>query len=268
MTAPMLGWVSGQRPPPDRQRRPTNAQWSITVAALCLATFIALRLMLVFANGPSAFDVWLEDHVRQEHASRALKILEHLVSLPGSRNGAMAVTVSVGAWVWFRRRDVRPGILLVAAFTGTAATVALLKTLLVLVWPIEAPDGDAARAFVSSHTATAVAVFAMLAVVVALSGREDLLRLAVAAAVTMVAAVALAEMAAGRHYLVDLVSGAAVGGVWVFALVPLGQLLWARPDLGGLPKRLYQDDRPREYALEGTASEHDLSARQLGPPET
>jgi membrane-associated phospholipid phosphatase len=268
MTAPMLRRVSSQRPPPDRQRRPTNAQWSITVAALCLATFIALRFVLLLANGPSAFDVWLEDHVRQEHASRALRILEHLVSLPGSRKGAMAVTVSVGAWVWFRRRDVRPGIVLVAAFTGTAATVALLKTLLVLVWPIEAPGGDAARAFVSSHTANAVAVFAMLAVVVALSGREDLLRLAVAAAVTMVAAVALAEMAAGRHYLVDLVSGAAVGGAWVFALVPLGQLLWARPDLGSLPKRLYQDDPARDYTLEGATSERDLSAREFSPPET
>lgn len=143
MTAPMLRRVSSERPPADRQRRPTDAQWSITVAALCLATFIALRLMLILANGPSALDVWLEDHVRHEHASRALKILEHLASLPGSRKGAMAVTVSVGAWVWFRRRDVRPGILLIAAFTGTTATVALLKKLLVLVWPIEAPGGDA-----------------------------------------------------------------------------------------------------------------------------
>jgi membrane-associated phospholipid phosphatase len=268
MTAPMLRRVSSNSPPADRQRRPTNAQWSITVAALCLATFIALRLMIVLANGPSALDVWLEDHVRQEHASRALKILEHLVSLPGSRKGAMAVTVSIGAWVWFRRRDVRPGILLIAAFTGTTATVALLKKLLVLVWPIEAPGGEAARAFVSSHTASAVAVFAMLAVIVALSGRGDLLRLAVAAAVFMVGTVALSVMAAGHHYFVDVVSGAAVGGLWVSALVPLGQLLWARPDLGTLPKRLYQDDLAREYTLEGTTSELDLSARQFGPPET
>lgn len=268
MTAPMLRRVSSQRPPPDRQRRPTNTQWSITVAALCLATFLALRLMLVLANGPSSLDVWLEDHIRQEHASRALKVLEHLASLPGSRKGAMAVTVSIGAWVWFRRRDVRPGILMIAAFTGTTATVSLLKELLVLLWPIEAPGGDAARAFVSSHTANAVAVFAMLAVVVALSGRGDLLRLAVAGAVFMVGTVALSVMAAGHHYFVDVVSGAAVGGLWVSALVPLGHLLWARPDLGGLPIRSHQGDTVRDDTLEGTTSVRDLSARQFSPPET
>jgi membrane-associated phospholipid phosphatase len=211
---------------------------SIAAAVLCLVTFVALRLVLLQANGPLAFDVWLEDHIRQENASRTLKILEHLASLPGSRKGAMAETVSVGAWAWFRRRDVRPGILLAAAFTGTTATVALLKTFLVRFWPINAAGAEAEeRAFVSSHTANAVAVFAMLVVVVALSGRRNLFRLAVVAAGIVAAAVALSVMAADRHYLVDVVSGIAVAGLWVSILVPVGYLMWTRPDLRDRLKR-------------------------------
>lgn len=211
---------------------------SVAAAALCLVIFVALRLVLLQANGPLAFDVWLEDHIRQENASRTIKILEHLASLPGSRKGAMAVTVSVGAWAWFRRRDVRPGILLAAAFTGTTATVALLKTFLVRFWLINAAGVDAEeRAFVSSHTANAVAVFAMLVVVIGLSGRRDLLRLAAVVAIIVVAGVALSVMAADRHYLVDVISGVAVAGLWVSVLVPVGYLMWTRPDLRDRLKR-------------------------------
>jgi membrane-associated phospholipid phosphatase len=247
--------MSSPRSSVDGQRRLKNPQRSIAVALLCLATFIALRLMLLHANGPSAFDVWLDHHIRQEDASRTFQILEHLASLPGSAKGAMTLTVCVGAWVLYRRRDVRPGILLAAAFTGTAATVALLKTFLVRLWPIDAPGGEAAeRAFVSSHTANAVAVFAMLAVIVALSGRGDLLRLAVAAAVFMVGTVALSVMAAGHHYLVDVVSGAAVGGLWVSALVPAGHLMWTRSGLTGLPRRQHDDTTGRDHAVQGTMS--------------
>ena len=202
---------------------------SIVAAALCLVIFVALRLVLLQANGPLAFDVWLEDHIRQEKASRTIKILEHLASSPGSRIGAISVTVSVGAWAWFRRRDVRPGILLAAAFTCTTATVALLKTFLVRFWLINAAGVDAEeRAFVSSHTANAVAVFAMLVVVVGLSGRRDLLRLAAVVAIIVVAAVALS---------VDVISGVAVAGLWVSVLVPVGYLMWTRSDLRDRLKR-------------------------------
>ena len=206
---------------------------SIAAATLCLITFAVLRLLLLVMDGPLRFDVWLEGHIRQEHASRTIKIVEYLASLPGSRKGAVVLIVVVAAWAWFRWRDVRPGLLLMAAFTVTTATVALLKTLMAHVMPIASPDGELEdRVFLSTHTANAVAVFAMLAVVIALSRRE-LLRPVVTLAVVVVGSVALSVMAADRHYLVDVVSGAAVAGFWVCVLVPVGELVCRRatPDL-------------------------------------
>jgi membrane-associated phospholipid phosphatase len=202
---------------------------SIAAAALCIVTFLILRLSLLLLDGPAPFDVWLVDHIRQPHASQGIRILERLAALPGSRKGAAALVLGVGAWAWFRRGDVRPGALLLAAFAATLVTVEMLKALLVRVMPI-APSGEPEeRAFLSSHVAIAVAVLAMLVVVIGLSGRRALLRLAVAVAIVAVSAVAVSVMANDKHYLVDVLSGAAVAGFWVSVLALVGHDMWTRP---------------------------------------
>lgn len=201
---------------------------SIAGAAFCLATFLILRLSLLFFDGPSPLDVWLAEHVRQPDPSRELKILERLAAAPGSRKGAVLLILGLGAWAWLRRRDVRLGALLIAAFLATIATVEILKTLLVRVMPI-APTGDLDdRAFLSSHVAIAVALLGMLVVVIALSGHRALLPLTVASAIVLVGGVALSVMASDMHYLVDILSGAAVAGFWVCVLAPLADLMWGR----------------------------------------
>lgn len=208
----------------DVDRRVLRA--SIAAAALCLVTFLILRLLLLFLDGPSPFDVWLAGHVRQPYPSQGLKILERLAALPGSRKGAAALILAVGAWAWLRRRDVRLGALLIAAFAATTATVEILKTLLVRVMPI-APTGEAEdRAYLSSHVAIAVAICAMLVVVIWLSGHRNLLPLAVAMAIVLVSGVALSVMATDMHYFVDVLSGAAVAGFWVSVLAPVAALMW------------------------------------------
>lgn len=201
----------------------------IATAALCLVAFLILRLLLLLLDGPSPLDVWLADHIRQPHASQGIKILERLAALPGSRKGAAALILGVGAWAWFRRGDLRPGALLLAAFAATLATVEILKALLVRVMPI-APSGEPEdRAYMSSHVAIAVAVFGVLVVVIGLSGRRDLLRPAVAVAIVAVGAVAVSVMAADKHYLVDVLSGAAIAGFWVSVLALVGHDMWRRP---------------------------------------
>jgi membrane-associated phospholipid phosphatase len=202
---------------------------SIAAAALCLVTFFLLRFLLLLLDGPSPFDIWVANHVRQPNASQGIKFVEHLAALPGTRKGAAALILGVGAWAWLRRRDVRPGALLIATFVATTATVAILKTLLVRVMPV-APTGEPEdRAFLSSHVAVAVALFAMLVVVIWLSGHRDLLPVAATVAIVLVGAVALSVMATDMHYLVDVLSGASVGGFWVAVFAPVGYLMWRRP---------------------------------------
>jgi membrane-associated phospholipid phosphatase len=216
-----------------RNRRIANVdrrvlRTSIAGAAFCLVTFLILRLSLLFFDGPSPLDVWLAEHVRQTDPSRELKILERLAAAPGSRKGAVLLILGLGAWAWLRRRDVRLGALLIAAFLATIATVEILKTLLVRVMPI-APTGDLDdRAFLSSHVAIAVALLGMLVVVIALSGHRALLPLTVAIAIVLVGGVALSVMASDMHYLVDILSGAAVAGFWVCVLAPLADVMWGR----------------------------------------
>jgi membrane-associated phospholipid phosphatase len=202
---------------------------SIAAAALCLVTFLILRLLLLFLDGPSPLDVWLAEHIRQPNPSQGIKILERLIALPGSRKGAAVLILGVGAWAWFRRGDLRPGALLLAAFVATVATIEILKALIVRVMPI-APSGEPEdRAFLSSHVAIAVAVLGVLVVVIGLSGRRDLLRPAAAIAIVAVGAVAVSVMAADKHYLVDVLSGAAIAGFWVSVLALVGHDMWTRP---------------------------------------
>lgn len=200
----------------------------IAVAALCLVTFLISRLLLLLLNGPSPLDIWLSDHVRQPHPSQGLKLAERLAALPGSVKGATALILGVAAWAWLRRRDVRPGVLLIGAFVVTKASVDVLKTLLVHMMPSAPISGPTDRAFLSSHVAVAVAVFGMLVVVIWLVGRRELLFPAVAVAIAVVGAVALSVMATGDHYFVDVVSGAAVGGFWVAIFAVVGDLMWRR----------------------------------------
>lgn len=214
---------------------------SIAVAALCLVTFLIARLLLLILDGPSSFDIWLSNIVRQPHPSQTLKIVEHVADLPGSGKGAVALILVVGVWAWLRRRDLRPGVLLVAAYIVTKASVEVLKMLLVHVMPT-APIGDRVNvAFLSTHVAVAVAMLAMLVVVIWLFGHRNLVPLGVALTAVLVIGVALSVMATDRHYFVDVLSGAAIGGFWVAVLVPVGDLMWKRlpaPISPGSPKEL------------------------------
>lgn len=216
-----------------RNRRIANVdrrvlRTSIAGAAFCLVAFLLLRLLLLFLDGPSAFDVWLAEHIRQPDPSRGIKILERVAAFPGSRKGAAALILGVGLWAWLRRGNVWLGALLFAACLATTATVEILKTMLVRVMPI-APTGDVDdRAFLSSHVAIAVAFFGMLVVVIALSERRALLPLTVAMAIVLVGGVTLSVMASDMHYFVDILSGAAVAGFWVCVLAPVADLMWER----------------------------------------
>ena len=204
---------------------------SIAVAALCLIIFLLLRLLILLHDGASPMDIWLSDHIRQPHPSQGLKIVERLGELPGSPKGATALILGVGAWAWFRRRDIRPAVLLIGAFVVTKASVDILKMLLgvnVHVMPIPTTGDMQDRAFLSSHVAVAVALFAMLVVIIWLFGRRDLLLPAVAVVILLISAVALSVIATDKHFFVDVASGAAVGVFWVALFAPVAELMWRR----------------------------------------
>ena len=118
----------------DRQMLRT---W-IAVAARCVSSRSSSRGSCLLLDGPSPFDIWLSDHIRQPHPSQGLKLVERLAALLAPSR-CTALILGVAAWAWLRRRDVRPGVLLIGAFVVTKASVDVLKTVLLHMMPISAP---------------------------------------------------------------------------------------------------------------------------------
>jgi membrane-associated phospholipid phosphatase len=203
----------------------------VAASLACIAVFIALRVQLVRQGGESGLDRWVAARVERDEGSPAAALVERGLTKPGSRKGATLISLAIGAWAWVRRRDLRWGLLLLAVFTGTTATVAIVKIGIVL----QPFDADLDRAYLSEHAANAAAVFGMILVLSILSHERLVLIGAVGAiaagAVAVVALVSFSVVAAGHHYLSDVIGGFAVAGAWVFALTPAAHSMWRRPQL-------------------------------------
>jgi membrane-associated phospholipid phosphatase len=217
----------------DAPRRRKVLVASVAAAIACATLFLALRVVVLRANGPSAVDTWIAARLETDRGTWLLSLVRDLAAFPGTRKGVLAAVLVILVWGWLRDRDVRPGVLVAVAFILTAATVAILKGVDVDVSPGvggEEPgvgdDEAVERAFVSSHVANATALFAMLAVALAASRRRRLGRLAMILAVVVVSVVGMTVMADGLHFLTDVVSGAAVAGVWVSVLTPVAYALY------------------------------------------
>jgi hypothetical protein len=207
----------------------------IAGALVCLAIFLLVRIDLVRNGGESTLDRWVAEQVgHHRNESPTFELIERAVTAPGSRKGAMLLSLTIGALAWLRYRDLRWTALLVAAFVATDATVMIVKAGLVLE-PFHANLG---RAYLSEHTANAAAVFGMLLVLSILTHERGALLLAIGAVgggvVTLVAA---SIMVAGHHWFSDVLGGLAVAGAWIFAFTPAAHSLWRRPDLVAAARR-------------------------------
>jgi membrane-associated phospholipid phosphatase len=225
---------------------------SIAGVLACLAVFAVLRVELVRQHGETSLDRWVSHGVvNEKHESWAVELAERVTAAPGSRMDSLLVCVAVGAWAWFRRRDLRWGALLIAAFLATTATVAILK-----IWLVRDPfDAGLDRAYVSLHAADTAAVFGMMVVLSILARERRSVRVGVGAfAVAVVTLVAFSVIVAGHHWLTDVIGGLAIAGAWIFGLLPAAYAMWRRPEVAA---RLQKDraSRPPEGPDERAAAE-------------
>jgi membrane-associated phospholipid phosphatase len=251
---------------------------SIGGALACAAILLGLTLFVLRSHGPSTVDVRLASALLDEHESRIVEFAERLVTYSGSKTGGFLLIVAATTWWWIFRRDLRPGILLAAALTGTAATATLLKHVVGRVAPLRAlhPDATVGRSFPSLHAAILVSICGMGIVVVVLSRRSERpiplpAAVALAAAATTVVAVSMMRM--GQHWLTDILAGAALAGIWVFVLLFLAYEMWTKPALAarlrrGRPEVAREPELPRsgETALETDLSERSTAGSSSGEP--
>ena len=160
------------------------------------------------------------------HREPWLTTTARVVTVLGSSVFLIPLVLMVGAWYWRRRRTRGPLLLLGAAYGGAYLLSQAIKTLAGRARP---PAGLAAghypgHSFPSGHATQAVAVFSMLAAVVAAGTPRWSRKVAVWAAAILVATiVGITRLYLGAHWLTDVLGGSALGTVWFLVVLATSQ---------------------------------------------
>jgi undecaprenyl-diphosphatase len=133
-----------------------------------------------------------------------------------------ALVAVVGLGWWSRVRGWRPLWLLASAWLGAWALSDIVKQLTHRARPpaAQAIGHWSGYAFPSGHTTKAVAVYGMLAALLAAASSTWTRKVAVWTAAVLVAGlVGLSRLYLGANWLTDVLGGFALGGAWLFALL-------------------------------------------------
>jgi membrane-associated phospholipid phosphatase len=149
------------------------------------------------------------------------RLLQDITNV-GSARLLLPLIVAVGVGWWLRRRTWRPLALLAAAYLGADLAFNAVMDLVqrprppaaILLKPVAGPS------FPSGHATQAVAVYGMLAALLAAATPRWARKVAAwAAAVVIVEVVAVSRLYLGAHWLTDVLGGLALGAAWLFALL-------------------------------------------------
>ncbi len=182
---------------------------------------------VVGGRGSARFDrpvlEWFARH-REPWLTTAMWIVTAL----GSAGVLLPLGLAVGGWYWWRRGQPRSFILLAAAYGGSEL---LSETVRALTRRARPPARLAAGhfdgfAFPSGHATHSVAVYGMLAVVLAAGMPRWPRKVAVwAGAVSIATAVGVTRLYLGAHWLTDVLGGWALGSLWLFLVVVASQAI-------------------------------------------
>jgi undecaprenyl-diphosphatase len=156
------------------------------------------------------------------HREAWLTRLTQDITNVGSARLLLPLIGLVGVGWWLRCRTWRPLGLLAATYAGADLAFNAVKDLAqrprppaaILLKPVAGPS------FPSGHATQAVAVYGMLAALLAAATSSWARKVAAwAAAVVIVGVVAVSRLYLGAHWLTDVLGGLALGAAWLFALL-------------------------------------------------
>ena len=219
--------TAGGRAGPRGRRR---AGWTFPAATAPVAALAASLLGLILVGalaggllrqaGPTGLVDQPAASFLVAHRQGWLTGVMRLVTDLGAAGVLVPLVLAAGlAWRW-RRGSWRPLALLAGAAAGAWVVQVAVKQLVERPRP---PAGLALShatgfAFPSGHATDAAAVYGMLAVLLARSGRPAARVAAWAGAAALVALVGLSRLYLGVHWLSDVVAGAALGIAWLLAI--------------------------------------------------
>jgi membrane-associated phospholipid phosphatase len=224
--------TAGGRAGPRGRRR---AGWTFPAATAPVAALAASLLGLILVGalaggllrqaGPTGLVDQPAASFLLAHRQGWLTGVMRLVTDLGAAGVLVPLVLAAGlAWRW-RRGSWRPLALLAGAAAGAWVVQVAVKQLVERPRP---PAGLALShatgfAFPSGHATDAAAVYGMLAVLLARSGRPAARVAAWAGAAALVALVGLSRLYLGVHWLSDVVAGAALGIAWLLAIFIAGR---------------------------------------------
>lgn len=189
------------------------------IGAFLLAALAGTALDMVdngsgFARWDEAAAEWGAAHAT-EWSTTLLKIITQL----GASWFAVLLAAVVGLVEYFRRRSADVPLFLAASYLGHAAISNGLKWVVSRERPfVDHLVGTVSSSFPSTHSGTAAAVWAAVALVLG-AHRSRRTRIALgAAAVAVAAAVAASRVLLGVHWLTDVIAGVAIGWAWFLLL--------------------------------------------------
>lgn len=146
----------------------------------------------------------------------------HAITTLGASSVLLPLAVLAGLLWWLRSRSWRPGLALLSAYAGASALSNGLKSLVDRPRPpaAEMLGHFAGGAFPSAHAAQSIAVYGMLAALLAGSRASWTQKVSSWFAAFLIAGtVGVSRVYLGAHWFTDVLAGWALGVLWLFALV-------------------------------------------------
>lgn len=215
-----VAWIRRRLDP----RGPTGFALTFVVAigTLCAWVFGALTQDVVAREEAVRLDPHVERFVLAHRAGWVTAMMRTVTWL-GASALLVPVGVAIAAWFLARRRDWRPGAMLLAAWGGAYLLYEAVKPAVGRLRPpapLRLVDATG-WAFPSGHAAQAVAFWGMVAIV--LTARRSIRARVFAAVLALVVALAVgvSRLYLGVHWFTDVVGGYALGGTWLCLLAAL-----------------------------------------------
>lgn len=189
----------------------------IVTAAVAASIFGALAAVVAFHPEPLGIDRAAARAVAELRGDPLTAVMR-AISILGSSPAIAIQIAAIGGLILLAHRDPRPGLWLLAAFSGAWLLSNGFKALLDRPRPEAGLVDATGTAFPSGHATQGAAYFVMLGVVLAAALPRPWRGAAAAAAVTVGVLSGLSRIYLGVHWITDVIGGFALGLAWTATL--------------------------------------------------
>jgi membrane-associated phospholipid phosphatase len=200
----------------------------VAIAALALAVFLVLAVYVVSRQGNVTLDVRIENFVLTHRMGWLVTTMKATTWL-GANVVLIPVVLAAAAWFSLRWGDSRSAAELVATLAGAIILYDIGKAVVHRARPpaiYHVGYSFAGASFPSGHTTVAIAMWGMLAFLLALRASPRTRKGLVVGAVVLSVAIGASRIYIGAHWPTDVIGGYALGGAWLAGLIALD--LWMR----------------------------------------